>query len=279
MNKEKILLALNNQSELINTHVNRLKKNQHQLHLLDIELLRQKVVEIYDSIFELEMLVKADDGTTSNAPVVADVEETVDTKVLEKELQNNYDDVTEEPATDNTPDIEKTESDIVLPNIEDVALTEDITSSDIPHNDDAGTIEIEQNAKPDEPVVTDEEEKQSPVMAPPHQTTYDLFSGNADNVLAEKYNATDEQSIADKMQKTHVQNIREAIGINDKFLLINELFNGDMGRYNKILDDINSLTTKSGVTTYLTELKIQFRWEDDSTAFVKLKELLDRKFG
>jgi len=36
-----------------------------------------------------------------------------------------------------------------------------------------------------------------------------------------------------------------------------------LSRYNKILDDINELTTKKGVDTYLLELKIQFQWADE----------------
>jgi len=79
------------------------------------------------------------------------------------------------------------------------------------------------------------------------------------------------------MQKSQISNIREAIGINDKFLFINELFNGDLGRYNKIIDDINELPTKKGVETYLLELKIQFQWADDNEAFLKLRELIERK--
>ena len=52
-----------------------------------------------------------------------------------------------------------------------------------------------------------------------------------------------------------------------------------MGRYNKILDDINDLPTRQGVETYLFELKVQFQWSDDSEAYLRLKELLDRKFA
>jgi len=81
------------------------------------------------------------------------------------------------------------------------------------------------------------------------------------------------------MLHSSITNIREAIGINEKFLFINELFNGDLSRYNKILDDINELTTKKGVDTYLLELKIQFQWADENDAYIKLRELLDRKFS
>ena len=66
---------------------------------------------------------------------------------------------------------------------------------------------------------------------------------------------------------------------NEKFLFINELFNGDMTRYNKILDEINEFTTSKGVETYILELKVQSQWGDDNEAYHKLKELCERKLN
>ena len=83
-------------------------------------------------------------------------------------------------------------------------------------------------------------------------------SGKRESPVGERFHAGEELSIAERMQKSSISNIREAIGINEKFLFINELFNGDLGRYNKILDDINELPTKKGVDTYLASDLITF---------------------
>ena len=125
----------------------------------------------------------------------------------------------------------------------------------------------------------DELEEPDVIQNSIQQTAYELFSASTDNPVAEKYQIKDEQSIADKIQKSNISNIREAIGINEKFLFINELFNGDLGRYNKILDDINELPTKKGVDTYLFELKIEFQWTDENEAYIILKEILERKIN
>ena len=52
-----------------------------------------------------------------------------------------------------------------------------------------------------------------------------------------------------------------------------------MTRYNKILDEINELTTNKGVETYILELKVQSQWGDDNEAYHKLKELCARKLN
>jgi len=80
------------------------------------------------------------------------------------------------------------------------------------------------------------------------------------------------------MQKSKVTDLRQSVGINEKFLFINELFNGDMGRYNKVIDELNEMQTLQGVETFLLEIKVQNQWDGESPAYLKLKGLAERKF-
>jgi len=297
MDTEKILLELNNQIEAIKAHISRLKRNELNIHILDVDMLRKKTIELYEMVSELEELVhnssaaKVDkipeiippttETPVAKAPVVEEV-------VVVNEIKAE----TKEAIIENIPKAKKPEiieedvtiEETVIPDIVLSTPKETPVAQPQPQPEPEPQPESQPESQPQpEPIVADiiEEEKPEPDVLEKtlsQQTTYDLFSGNSDHVVAEKYHAKEEQSIADKMQKSQISNIREAIGINEKFLFINELFNGDLGRYNKIMDDINELTTKQGVDTYLFELKIQFQWADDSEAYVKLKELLERKF-
>ena len=296
MDKEKLLLELSHKAKSIKKHINRLKNNELDIHKLDIDMLKNMTVEFYDTVFELEKYI--DNSSDLKRNKVPDVNKVVvETPVAEPP-------VIKEPTTITEVVIEEIiiKEDIIVDNFPNV-ITNDVIEEDVISEEaiisepvvslsstDEHITEYEVIPEPtvpttpvyekvQEPIVVDVDDKEKEhLVAPVKQTTYDLFSANAENVVAEKYHAKEEQSIADKIQKSHISNIREAIGINEKFLFINELFNGDLGRYNKILDDINDLTTKQGVDTYLFELKIQFQWADDSEAYVKLKELLKRKF-
>ena len=79
-------------------------------------------------------------------------------------------------------------------------------------------------------------------------------------------------------EKLHVQNLKNAIGINDKFLLVNELFGGSMEKYNRSIENLDDLPTLNGALIYMNELRIELQWNSNNEAYKKLLELVHRKF-
>ncbi len=96
-------------------------------------------------------------------------------------------------------------------------------------------------------------------------------------VLGEKMMGED-KSLAAKLQQNPIRDLKSVIGINDKFLFVNELFGGSMEKYNKSIDNLNDLKTLNGALIYLNELKIELQWNSSNEAYQKLKELVSRKF-
>ena len=88
----------------------------------------------------------------------------------------------------------------------------------------------------------------------------------------------DDHSLAAKLQQTPGRDLKSVIGINDKFLFVNELFGGSMEKYNKSIENLNDLKTLNGAMIYLNELKIELQWNSSNEAYLKLKELVTRKF-
>lgn len=79
-------------------------------------------------------------------------------------------------------------------------------------------------------------------------------------------------------EKLHVQRLKSAIGINDKFLLVNELFGGSMEKYNRSIENLDDLPTLNGALIYMNELRIELQWNSNNEAYKKLLELVHRKF-
>jgi len=103
------------------------------------------------------------------------------------------------------------------------------------------------------------------------------FETNVPGTLGEKMQHED-NTLAAKLQQKPVHDLKSVIGINDKFLFVNELFGGSMERYNRSIDNLNDVKTLNGALIYLNELRIELQWNSSNEAYRKLSNLISRKF-
>ena len=103
------------------------------------------------------------------------------------------------------------------------------------------------------------------------------FELSTGETLGEKMMGED-HSLAAKLQQAPGRDLKSVIGINDKFLFVNELFGGSMEKYNKSIENLNDLKTLNGAMIYLNELKIELQWNSSNEAYLKLKDLVSSKF-
>jgi len=96
-----------------------------------------------------------------------------------------------------------------------------------------------------------------------------------DKISAER----DEKSLAEKLQKNPVSDLKKSIGINEKFAFINELFDGDLNCYNEAIDLLNKSQGHSDAVVYLEQtLVTKYNWNGESDSYLRLKDLIDRRF-
>ncbi len=109
----------------------------------------------------------------------------------------------------------------------------------------------------------------------PQQFTSDLFS--ASKTFADVYKTNGDNSLSAKMQKNHISDIKAAIGINEKFLFINDIFKGEMAAYSKAIDKINSFEQYHEAIQFVDEIKLLNK-VDNPDAWNKLVDIIKRKF-
>lgn len=150
---------------------------------------------------------------------------------------------------------------------EDNTFEEDTTEENHFEEDTAEEVSPQQDESyPYEPILFgDMEEKE--------EAGFEIIQ----EILGEKLQAED-HSLAAKLQHKPVKDLKTAIGINDKFLLVNELFGGSMERYNKSIENLNDLPTLDGALGYLDELYVEYQWNRNNEAYKKLMDLVHRKF-
>lgn len=90
----------------------------------------------------------------------------------------------------------------------------------------------------------------------------------------------EDHSIGSRMQQKPIDDLKSAIGINEKFLFINELFNGDIKSYNESIHRLNQLTSIHDAFGYLNELTTSFQWDGERSAdtIEKFANLVQRRF-
>lgn len=82
------------------------------------------------------------------------------------------------------------------------------------------------------------------------------------------------------LKEAPVRDLRKAIGINDRFVFINELFRGDEDMYERSIKTINSFNIQPEAEYWIQrELKLKLGWNDQSDAVRQFDQLVRRRFS
>ena len=124
----------------------------------------------------------------------------------------------------------------------------------------------------------------------PVHSTLDLF-GAPTTTLADKFR-DEKRSINEKLNletsgdksigsrlRLKITDLRSAIGINDRFIFINELFEGDMRMYDDMLGRLNTCTTLQEAIAVFDNTKIAQGWSDELNSVERLLDFIHRRFA
>lgn len=83
-------------------------------------------------------------------------------------------------------------------------------------------------------------------------------------------------ALAEEITHTKIASLREAIGINDKFLMIRDLFDGDGEAYDEAIDSLDGFDSLDDCMIHIVE---NYEWNPDSEGAKFLMQLLERKLS
>lgn len=82
------------------------------------------------------------------------------------------------------------------------------------------------------------------------------------------------------LKEAPVKDLRKAIGINDRFLFINDLFRGDEAMYERSIKTINSFSIFPEAEYWITrELKVKLGWDNEHSSVQHFDQLVKRRFS
>ncbi len=87
------------------------------------------------------------------------------------------------------------------------------------------------------------------------------------------------KELAEKLKDEPLKDIKKAIGVNDRFIFISELFRGDEDMYERSLKTINHFTIYPEAEFWiLRELKLKLGWNEEHPAVKQFDQLVRRRF-
>lgn len=132
---------------------------------------------------------------------------------------------------------------------------------------------VEQEAPKEEISPKQEEEEEET------QTSLLDAIGTDDESINESLMDEDDNSLASKMQKSPLSDIKEAVGMNDRFSYINELFEENTEAYNRAIEQLNTLNNKVEAKEQLSEMAVQYDWDLENKLVQKFVEIVERRYS
>ncbi|MDD2412113.1 MAG: hypothetical protein RBS19_02950 [Bacteroidales bacterium] len=291
--------AIIEQTQIITNH-------SGEIPQIEIDLVKRNILELYQNFHFLDKMNNVNISKIiediASSETIDNEEEKPETPIIDS-VENSIKEVeTEKLEEENTPeetgktqDIEKTvpakEESIAESAIEKTIHIPKIEEEIIPKKE---IIEANKVSKIDnlEPSLFSETEEikprktEKPKIA--QEAKSQTHSTNAQVTIADKFKTekksihdTIEQngdtSIASKLQKAPINDLVKAIGLNDRFFLTKELFKNNAEKYNESIKTLNEIPDLDQAFDYLDDLKTKLEWDENSSACLKIYDLIRRK--
>ncbi len=86
--------------------------------------------------------------------------------------------------------------------------------------------------------------------------------------------------LSDALSETSIKDLRKGIGLNDRFLFINELFRGDEVMYERSIKTINGFAIYPEAEYWIKrELKLKLGWMESNPVVKQFDQLVRRRFS
>ncbi len=222
------------------------EKNNKAFDKLEMEFIQDRLKGAKKLV---RILIERDESTvdsqkkTENVPVQGKIIE----EVIEKETLVEIETTNPEPEPKEEQQSDNKEKDEIPEQQEEVKeeIVENIES--------VGEVELEEET-----------------IENPNKRLGDLFlkEKSVNDILA------DANKLENKLSNRPVENIQTAIGINDRFQYIRELFEGNAGEFAKTVEQLDGMGNLKEAVQYL---QLHFKWKKTETS-LKFVNLIKRRF-
>lgn len=161
-----------------------------------------------------------------------------------------------------------------MPEEEDNPIELSVEPTEVPE----GAEVVEESERP-EPAIEKKEATQAEIhsrVKPVNERRNigESFAKDKPSLHEELTQSTPKEDLSSKLKTKPISSLSSAIGLNEKFELIQNLFDGDTNKYNHTLDVLNMATDFNEAYEYLST---NFNWEMNEPLVQRILELIRRK--
>jgi hypothetical protein len=86
-----------------------------------------------------------------------------------------------------------------------------------------------------------------------------------------------EKTVGDKLSRQPIKNLKSAIGLNQKFLFMNDVFEGENEIFNNAINKINSFNTLPEAIAFI-DSELSSAWNKENSSVLNFMDLVERRF-
>lgn len=258
MNKQEIIQSMEKLLKAIESQKDIIKGTEGKVNKLEMDKTLSNIRALYELFTVLNYL-----NTYGPEKVSEEIKTEVKALLENKEIETTVN----EPAPIKQPEVQKIQEPRVINPTPQISIPKP----------EPKPIEMKPAIEKPEPVF---EIAAQPVAKPEVADVKNQVAEPQTKTFNDVKSSNSELTLADKLRMQKVEDLSKVITMADKFLFMNELFEGENETYKTVIETLNTIQSKLQAESYLKEIKGLYKWADkNEKVVVKFTELALRRFA
>ncbi len=260
--KQAIILA-----DSIKEQIGKIVENRQNHPLIEVDILKENLRKLYEIVEQL----------TSSANKIYTNEAKVE--AIDTEIENLLDEASKQFNAEAETKAQIIEQESVLDEqIIDDDLPPEILDENTTADNNSSKQEIIEETTPNKKIISDKKlsEKEESKKKNTKKIVHVLDIETEDE---EQEEIDDEIALmGEKLKKKAIKSLKQGIGINDKFMIINDLFEGRTKEFNAAIKELDNQENQQAAIYLLEDMKDENLWESKDNAYIQLKSYVIRRY-
>lgn len=214
-----------------------------------------------------------------NDKAISDFTTNNNEEISEANIENGIEEINSDSEINTTSDLNIKINDIEKTQIENNEIAESIIKQEIiesNQNIEESTIIPKHTKEIEEPIKIEVLENSAEIIETEQpKILSDKFTNNNSSIYDRLQNNKEDLSLGKKLQNQPLSDLRKAIGINDRFSFINELFEGKKDEFDSFLNRVIEINELSKLNILIEETSATKNWTSKAS-FNKFSSILSR---